>query len=72
MKNIFKNKTSIIFSFSDPEIFESADDQTEDPHALTFDDLLLFALQVAKGMEFLSSKNVGDRSYFLKQIAALC
>lgn len=43
---------------ADPEIYENLDDQTEDLQVLTFDDLLSFAFQVAKGMEFLSSKNV--------------
>lgn len=37
---------------------ESPDDEGEDLQALTFDDLLSFAFQVAKGMEFLSSKHV--------------
>lgn len=46
---------------ADPESFETADEQTEDLEALTFDDLLSFAFQVARGMEFLSSKNVGDK-----------
>lgn len=46
--------------FADPEIYENFDDQTEDLQTLTFDDLLSFAFQVAKGMEFLSSKNVRD------------
>lgn len=48
-------------SSADPETFESLDDETEDLQTLTFDDLLSFAFQVAKGMEFLSSKNVRDR-----------
>lgn len=46
--------------FADPETYENFDDQTEDLQTLTFDDLLNFAFQVAKGMEFLSSKNVRD------------
>lgn len=45
--------------FADPENYEYLDDQT-DLQTLTFDDLLSFAFQVAKGMEFLSSKNVRD------------
>lgn len=40
----------------DPD--DQTDLQTEDLQTLTFDDLLSFAFQVAKGMEFLSSKNV--------------
>lgn len=46
---------------ADPEIYENSDDQSEDLEALTFDDLLSFAYQVAKGMEFLSCKNVWDK-----------
>lgn len=46
---------------ADPESFETSDEQTEDLEALTFDDLLSFAFQVARGMEFLSSKNVGGK-----------
>ncbi len=32
--------------------------QEEELQSLTYDDLLSFSFQVAKGMEFLSSKNV--------------
>lgn len=39
---------------------ENQDGQA-DLQALTFDDLLSFAFQVAKGMEFLSSKNVRNQ-----------
>lgn len=46
---------------ADPEMVEELEeDQPEDLQTLTFDDLLSFAFQVAKGMEFLSSKNVRD------------
>ncbi|PWA18142.1 hypothetical protein CCH79_00004192 [Gambusia affinis] len=41
----------------DPEMYENEADQMEQ-QALTFDDLLSFAFQVAKGMEFLSAKNL--------------
>lgn len=44
--------------YADPESYNTTNDATEDPQTLTFDDLLCFAFQVAKGMEFLSSKNV--------------
>lgn len=53
---------------SDPENFENLSDETEDLQALTFDDLLSFAFQVAKGMEFLSSKNVRDEGPHCKLI----
>lgn len=42
-------------------VYENLDDEIEDLQTLTFDDLLSFAFQVAKGMEFLSSKNVSDK-----------
>ncbi|KAK1884970.1 Receptor-type tyrosine-protein kinase FLT3 [Dissostichus eleginoides] len=45
-------------SIEEPLNNEEADDLTDDEQTLTFDDLLSFAFQVAKGMEFLSSKNV--------------
>ncbi|XP_071769846.2 receptor-type tyrosine-protein kinase FLT3 [Centroberyx gerrardi] len=44
-------------SSEDPVIFEESEEQQEELEALTYDDLLSFAYQVAKGMEFLSSKN---------------
>lgn len=41
------------------EMLESEDKlQEEELQSLTYDDLLSFSFQVAKGMEFLSSKNV--------------
>lgn len=44
-----------------PEMAEELeDDRPEVLQTLTFDDLLSFAFQVAKGMEFLSSKNVSQ------------
>lgn len=38
------------------DFFESGDE--EDHQTLTYEDLLSFSYQVAKGMEFLSAKNV--------------
>lgn len=41
------------------DIFENEDE--EDHQTLTYEDLLSFSYQVAKGMEFLSCKNVSCR-----------
>lgn len=53
------SRWSKLSSSAHPEIVEELeDDRPEVLQTLTFDDLLSFALQVAKGMDFLSSKNV--------------
>lgn len=53
-------------SFHVEDAFDDSDDlQQEDLQALTYGDLLSFSYQVAKGMAFLSSKNVRPGAWFV-------
>ncbi|XP_029005346.1 LOW QUALITY PROTEIN: receptor-type tyrosine-protein kinase FLT3 [Betta splendens] len=50
------------------EMYENLEGQSDELRALTFDDLLSFAFQVAKGMEFLSSRNCIHRDLAARNV----
>lgn len=62
----FPYKISFLFSLSGSQYVEAdseSDMFEEDSLALDTEDLLSFSYQVAKGMEFLTSKNVRRKSH---------